>query len=176
MHGSIHTPDAINFFKSIGANPRLVNLLEEGYKIPFSSHPEPFWQRNNQSAIQNIDFVREKVASWLEDGFVVKCETRPKYVSPLSVDCKKPKKRLCLDCRTINDHIVKESTKLPSLKISESLINPCDYGKTLDMSNAYFHVYLTMKIILVNKIKINLPLQYQRLMMKKNLTFTHFVC
>ena len=57
MHGSIHTPDAINFFKSIGANPRLVNLLEEGYKIPFSSHPEPFWQRNNQSAIQNIDFV-----------------------------------------------------------------------------------------------------------------------
>ena len=142
MHGSIHTPDAVNFFKMIGANERVINLLEEGYKLPFSSLPDPFWQRNNLSAVNNIDFVREKVASWLKDGFVTKCDERPKYVSPLSVDTKKPKKRLCLDCRTINDHIVKESTKLPSLKISEALIDPNDYGKTLDLSNAYFHVYI----------------------------------
>ena len=140
MHGSIHSPDAINFFKGIHASDRLINLLQEGYKIPFSSLPDPFWHRNNASAIENMDFVREKVDSWLQDGFVMKCDTRPQYVSPLSVDCKKPKKRLCLDCRVLNNHIIKENTKLPTLKISESLIDPHDYGKTLDLSNAYFHV------------------------------------
>ena len=140
MHGSIHTADAVNFFKGIHASERVINLLEEGYKIPFSSLPDPFWHKNNASAINNMDFVRDKVASWLHDGFIVKCDTRPKFVSPLSVDCKKPKKRLCLDCRILNDHVVKESTKLPSLKISEALIDAHDFGKTLDLSNAYFHV------------------------------------
>ena len=135
MHGSIHSPDAINFFKEIHASDRLINLLQEGYKIPFSSLPDPFWHRNNASAIENMDFVREKVDSWLQDGFVMKCDIRPQYVSPLSVDCKKPKKRLCLDCRVLNNHIIKESTKLPTLQISESLIDLHDYGKTLDLFN-----------------------------------------
>ena len=42
-HGSIHSPSAINFFKSIGASERVINILEEGYKIPFRELPGTFW-------------------------------------------------------------------------------------------------------------------------------------
>ena len=81
-------------------------------------------------------------SSWLKAGFVRKLKSRPKYVSPLSVDCRKVKKRLCLDCTVINENLIKENTKLPSLKLSESLVAPNDYAKIMDMENAYFHVQI----------------------------------
>ena len=92
MHGSLHSPDSINFYKSIGANSRILNILKTGYRIPFEKLPNEFWLKNNQSAVKNMDFVREKVASWSKNGFVRKLKSRPKYVSPLSVDCKKLRK------------------------------------------------------------------------------------
>ena len=143
MHGNLHSPDSINFYKSIGASPRVLDIIKSGYKIPFEKLPNPFWYKNNQSAVQNMNFVREKVSSWLEAGFVIKREVRPKFVSPLSVDCRKPKKRLCLDCTVINENLIKENTKLPTLKLSESLVEPNDHAKILDMQNAYFHVQIS---------------------------------
>ena len=141
-HGSIHSPSAINFFKSIGASERVINILEEGYKIPFRELPGTFWLKNNKSCNENIQFVREKTAKWLSEGFVIKANSRPKFVSPISVDTKKAKPRMCLDCSKINDLLLKEKTKLPSLKLSESLIEPGDYAKCHDLTNAYFHVEL----------------------------------
>merc|ERR1711983_147318 len=106
-HGSIHSPSAINFFKSIGANERVINILEEGYKIPFRELPGTFWLKNNKSCNENIQFVREKTAKWLSEGFVIKANSRPRFVSPISVDTKKAKPRMCLDCSKINDLLLK---------------------------------------------------------------------
>ena len=52
------------------------------------------------------------------------------------------KLRLCLDASFLNDLMISESTKLPTLEISEGLIQKGDYFTTLDLQNCFFHVRL----------------------------------
>ena len=52
------------------------------------------------------------------------------------------KHRLCLDASHLNDLLLTEATKLPTLEQSEALIEENDFFVTLDLRNAYFHVKL----------------------------------
>ena len=146
-HGSIHSPDACNFYKALNASERVVSIAADGLKLPFDKKLPTFWYKNNASARNDLSFVREKVNEWCKDGFVERVKFRPCHISPLTVSTRvihtgEVKKRLCFDATFVNSFMVKENTKLPSLKMSEALVQPGDYGITLDLKNCYFHVRL----------------------------------
>ena len=147
-HGGVHTPDSLNFYKSIGAPQRVQSIARDGFKLPFESKMPPFWYKNNESANKEMDLVRKKVYEWVSDGYVDKVDFKPKYISPISLATRTThtgeiKKRVCLDATFINKHLIKESTKMPTLKDSEILVKPGDYGVCLDLANCYFHIALS---------------------------------
>ena len=88
-----------------------------------------------------------KVDEWCKSGFVQRVDFRLKHISPLTVASRviqtgEVKKRLCFDATLVNSFLLKENTKLPSLRLCEALIEPGDYGMSLDLKNCYFHILL----------------------------------
>ena len=147
MHGSLHSPDALNFYKSINAGERVLSIVKNGLKLPWESPLQKFWYKNNATADKDIVFLRSKVTDWLKGGYIEKVEARPDHISPLTVDTRTLhdgtiKKRLCFDATFVNAKLIKESTKLPTLKLCEALVEPSDFGLCLDLKNCYFHVKL----------------------------------
>ena len=51
----------IEFWKSIGAPYFILSIIENGYKLPFASSPEPVKLRNNKSARFHADFVDQAI-------------------------------------------------------------------------------------------------------------------
>ena len=148
MPGSIHSQSAQEFYKEIGASQRALSILRDGFKLPFIDENVPtFWYRNNFSLIKHYKFAEKKLNEWIKEGYVEETFSRPKHISPLSVATRtlvtdEVKLRLCLDATFINDLLVTESVKLPTLEYSESLIQKNDHFTTLDLQNCYFHVSL----------------------------------
>ena len=148
MPGSLHSGSAKEFYRQIGAPQRTLSILENGFKSPFVDRNIPeFVYKNNKSLLKHHNFAEKKIDEWLKAGYVEETFSRPKHISPLSVATRtlvsdEIKFRLCLDATFLNDLLVSESTKLPTLEWSESLIEKNDFFSTLDLQNCYFHVRL----------------------------------
>ena len=88
----------IDFWRKIGANEFVLDVIENGYTIPFYSLPPKMVLKNNNSALSNADFVEEAISDLLKRGLAVKCNSLPHCVNPLSVSVQScGKKRLILD-------------------------------------------------------------------------------
>ena len=148
MPGSIHSESSIEYYKQINAPQRVISILEQGYKLPFlKEEVESFWIPNNQSLFKNYDFAAAKLEEWIKGGYVIETFERPTRISALSVATRimvndEIKHRLCLDASHLNELLLTEATKLPTLEQSEALIEKGDFFVTLDLRNAYFHVKL----------------------------------
>ena len=77
-----------NFWKQIRANSKKLNVLKEGYKIPFSESPSESFSNNNASALK-IWIVVEAVSELVQNKCVVETSFKPFVVSPLSVSINK---------------------------------------------------------------------------------------
>ena len=84
------------------ANSFVVDIIENGYKIPFTSLPESASFKNNKSALSESKFVEETILEVLRNKRIYEVKN-PFMVNPLSVaeDCR-GKKRLILDLRYVN--------------------------------------------------------------------------
>ena len=82
----------------IGANPSIIDTTENGYKIPFFTTPVSKFFQNNQSALQNANFLTCTVKELLKSGRIKETRAPPYIVSPLTVAKKNHNKsRLILD-------------------------------------------------------------------------------
>ena len=148
MPGKIHSREAIEFYESIGASQRAISILKRGFKLPFINEKvQPFWIKNNQSLFTYYNFAKEKLEEWVETGYALETSEKPLYISALSVAPRvtvndETKLRLCFDGTFLNDLMLTERTKLPTLEYSETIIEKGDYFVTLDLTNCYFHVKL----------------------------------
>ena len=148
MPGSIHSESSIKFYKQINSLLRVISILENGFKLPFlNEHVPKFWIPNNKSLFKNYDFAKQKLNEWVKEGYVIETFKRPDRISPLSVATRvmvndEIKHRLCFDAAHLNDMLLTEATKLPTLEHSEALIEKGDIFVTLVLSNCYFHVKL----------------------------------
>ena len=61
----------IGFWETIGANPEILKILREGYRIPFFESPPESFSKNNISALKNMEFVEEAVFELLKSNRVV---------------------------------------------------------------------------------------------------------
>jgi len=60
--GNIHDPKFFKFWKEVlKASPWVLNIIENGYKLPFTSEPPRYEEKNNASARAEEDVVRELV-------------------------------------------------------------------------------------------------------------------
>ena len=124
-------------------------ILEEGYQPEFVCDPGQYREKNNRSALDHMDWVREKVGEWEREGHVTKLTEPAWCTSPLSVSHKaelgtgKVKKRLCLDLsRHVNAHLREQHVNYQDLTATECLRQEKDYMCVFDLDNQYFHVQL----------------------------------
>ena len=60
----------VNRWKQIGANSYIVDVIENGYKIPFLHIPDEIVLENNKSVRDNTDFVNDNIERLLQKGCI----------------------------------------------------------------------------------------------------------
>ena len=131
----------IKFWRSINANEKVCNIIENGYKIPFVETPNSVVFENNKSAIENSDFVIESIQNLVKLGTAVEKDDAPLVVSPLSVSIRSSgKKRLILDLRYINSHLYKEYIKFDDWSAMENYLEEDSFAYKFDLKQGYHHV------------------------------------
>jgi hypothetical protein len=135
------------------ANSYVSLILKNGYKIPVrmsaAQRITRYREKNNQSARNEMDFVRSEVARLLKDGQIVECKSPPRCTNPLSVAFKvnadgSIKRRLVIDLsRWVNGFITPDRFKMARFQdaIAHSLKG--DFQSVFDISKAYHHLLLS---------------------------------
>jgi hypothetical protein len=145
--GSIHEKRFFPFWRDeLRAPEWILKVLENGYSIPFKALPGPYFERNNKSARDNMQIVRQIVADMLAKGIVRIAREKPLVVSPLGLVSKvqddgSMKHRLVFDAsRHVNTFIDLPHVRLNHLDKALELTMPNDYQTVFDLSSAYYHI------------------------------------
>ena len=114
----------ISEWEGINALGFILEVIREGYKIPFVYLPPPKYSDNNLSAIKEKDFVSEAVLVLLKMNCIEELDEAPDIVNSLSVSTQSSgKKRLILDLRHVNLYVYKQKFKCEDLKVALSIIS-----------------------------------------------------
>lgn len=133
----------ISFWEEIGASDFIIDVIKNGYKVPFYETPEHSFLNNNRSAKNNADFVRQAIAELLTKGCVVEVPFKPIVVNPLTVSINKQgKKRLVLDLRNPNKCVWKERIKFEDWKVALGYFEKGSFLFKFDLKSGYFHLDL----------------------------------
>jgi hypothetical protein len=82
----IHAQEAIDFMhRTVQASPWVREILTAGYNPSFYTEPSEYSEDNNKSAKDHMDFLREKVGGWLDQGFVEQLIAPAFCNNPMSV-------------------------------------------------------------------------------------------
>ena len=139
VKGSIKSKS--EYWIEIGANSKIVDVVKNGYKLPLIDTPLSANFSNNKSALQNQNFVSESIASLIESGCVIETSSPPKVVNPLSVNINhNGKKRLILDLRYINKHLIRDYIKFQDWTAFEKYVSPGSFAYKFDLKQGYHHV------------------------------------
>ena len=100
----------ISGLERINAPGFILEVIREGYKIPFVSLPPPKHGVNNLSAIKEAVFVCEAILDLLKINGIEELSEVPNIVNPLSVSVlSSGKKRLILDLRHVSLFLYKQN-------------------------------------------------------------------
>jgi len=147
---SIHDTEAIRFSAEVLRMPAyLLDILKNGYMPKFSRAVTRYTEKNNRSALDNPDFVREKIKNWLAAGFAEELSVPAYCNNPLSVAEKydpvqdSVKLRPVLDLsRHVNEFVTEQLIQLDDLSRTEFLLEPEDFLVVFDLKNQFCHVRL----------------------------------
>ena len=146
---SIHDDVSQAFYKFLGAEDYVINILEKGLIVPGTLPLTSFYAPNNKSALEHLLPFQDKVTEWLDNGYIDEVDERPFFCNPITVakqedsSSGKTKFRPCIDLsRSLNLFLNPEATKLDTLESAESLFEPSDFLASFDLRNMYFHVNL----------------------------------
>ena len=145
--GSIHESRWREFWRDeLKAGTWVMDVLENGYVIPFEKIPPPYEEDNNATAKRQMGFVRQAIEELREQGVVEFVTTKPTCVSPLTVAEKvKPdgsvKRRLCWDgSRCVNAVLKTQTVTLSHLQKALEITRKGDYQVVYDLKSAYHHI------------------------------------
>ena len=131
----------LSFWQTIQANPVVLNIIENGYSIPFVTKPPRKFNKNNRSALANASFVSEAVADLLNKGCIAMVSDCPEVVNPLSVAFNRSgKKRLILDLHEVNLHIWKDKVKFEDFKVALTYFKKQGFMFKFDLKSGYHHI------------------------------------
>ena len=87
----------VNLWRTLEVSHFILNVIMQGYKIPFFQLPTPFAKGNNTSARENSDFVSHAVNDLLRLDLIEELACKPNIINPLSVSIRSSgKQRLIL--------------------------------------------------------------------------------
>lgn len=145
--GSIHQEKVREFWiKELKAGDWVLNVLEEGYIIPFTKAPAAYEEPNNASANKDPVFVHQAVTELATLGIIQFTKEKPLCVSPLTVSHKRGrdgsiKKRLCWDgSRCVNLCLQEQTVTLSHFQKALELTRPKDFQVIYDLKSAYHHI------------------------------------
>ena len=118
----------------------ILDVIQDGYKIPLYETPHSAYFRNNRSALAHSDFVTAEITSLLKSGRIQELDQPPTVINPLSVDVKDGKKRLILDLRYVNMHVWKEHIKYEDYRTLKNFLCRGDFIYSFDLKSGYHHV------------------------------------
>ena len=139
-------------WKRIGAPPQVLNILKNGYKIPFSNQVKPFkfepWIPQNDEERTQLRLLRDKL---LQQSVLVPA-TRADFVSRSRLEPKKERGqpagfRLVVDLRHINEHIEGATCKFETLAQLPMMLQKNDWMVSLDLKSGYYHIPVHPKYI-----------------------------
>ena len=132
----------VKFWEEVLQAPSyIVDVIQSGYVMPFTSLPTKFCKSNQRTALENVQFVEQAIDQLLADGRVREVNEQPWVCSPLSVvESSTGKKRLVLDLRHVNMYLHKQRFKYEDLRIAMLLLEKGDYMFTFDLKSGYHHV------------------------------------
>ena len=130
------------FWESIGANRWILEIIREGYCLPFVDLPRNMTFLNHQSAIREADFVAEEIDKLLQSGALAEVEVQDLGVcNPLGVvfnNSQKP--RLILDLRYVNKHLRSCKFQYEDIRTAANLFKRGDWFIKFDYVRGYHHV------------------------------------
>lgn len=90
----------------IHADKYILDVIRNGYRIPFKTVPKSVCLDNNKSARDNVKVVCSEIQKLIDKGCVTEVKNVPFVVNPLTLAFNKTgKPRLVFDCRHINSCI-----------------------------------------------------------------------
>lgn len=166
--GSIHLTKFRDFWlNTLKCSPWVADVLEHGYRIPFTKIPGQYEESNNASVVANEALARSMVLDLAEQGIVEFVSEKPWCVSPLGLVSKSKdgvvKHRLVFDAsRWINLHVDPPTVKLAHLDKALLMTHPGDFQVVFDLHSAYYNVKIFPGHVqyLGASIKINEKTQY----------------
>jgi hypothetical protein len=89
VHTSVITPvgslkNWLTEWRLITDNQYILDIVENGYKIPFKTEPEQIYINNNKSSLENKDVVASEITNLLNKGCIREVSTKSLIVQILS--------------------------------------------------------------------------------------------
>ena len=132
---------AVRHWEDSGACNQVLEIIRDGYKLPFKTMPSQVSLRNNKSARENPEFVMKEIHNLLLKKCISETPFIPNIVNPLTVAINiAGKLRLVLDCRHINPHLFKFKCCYEDQKIASELFEKGDFLFTFDLRASYHHI------------------------------------
>jgi hypothetical protein len=145
--------ESLKYWKDTFEDDSYVRLiLVNSYKIPVNMSDTErrtrYREKNNQSARNQMPYMRAEVARLLAAGQIVEVTTAPLCTNPLSVAFKvnmdgSIKKQLVIDLsRWVNGFVRRDSFKMAQFQDALAQSSKGDYQSVFDISKAYHHLRL----------------------------------
>ena len=132
----------IAFWRSVGASQWLLNVLCEGYCLPFVDFPLNMRFPNHKSASCHAEFVSAEISKLLTSGAIVEVLSADLRVcNPLGVAVNSSgKPRLILDLRYVNQHLRSCKFKYEDVRTAADLFHKGDWFFKFDYTSGYHHL------------------------------------
>ena len=121
----------------IGTPTFILDIIRDGYKIPFVHLPLPKLATNNLSALNHKAFVNSEIGNFLYVNCIEELANRPLNLNPLSVKVQNCV-RLILYLRHVNLFIYKQ--KFKGFKQLKQILDKEDFLFKSDLKSGYHHV------------------------------------
>ena len=134
--------ERLAFWRSIGASRWVLEVLKDGYGLPFMSLPQKAFFRNHHSVMADEDFVGQELSKLLTSGAVVEVGREDLTVcNPLGVIRNAAlKPRLILDLRYVNQHLRSCKFMYEDIRTAADLFSKGDWFFKFDYKSGYHHV------------------------------------
>ena len=140
FHGKLRS--CLSFWReTVCASEFVLDIIANGYKIPFRITPRPYSIENRSSAARRDRFVREAISELLARGCVREVANYPDFCNPLHVAVlSSGKLRLILDLSHLSSFVVKQSIKCEDLRCVLQMFPSGMFIFCFDLKSAYHHI------------------------------------
>ncbi len=129
------------FWEEAGASEFVLSVISNGFRLPFVQLPPKFFFPNNKSALRNSEFVAIEIACLCLKGCVSEVQSKPHFVSPLSVaENAEGKKRLIHDLSVFNFFLPRIPVKYEGIETLLPYLSKNAVLFKFDMKSGYHHI------------------------------------